>query len=51
MADGTPIVRDKLWSIKITPTTIYGLSLDPEDESGCQFAWRSNVLYSKSHAE
>lgn len=41
--DGTPILRDKLWSIKITPTSIYGLSLEPVDERGYRFAWRADV--------
>lgn len=41
--DGTPILRDMLWSIKITPTTLYGLSLEPLDERGYQFAWRNDV--------
>ena len=26
LEDGTPILRDMLWSIKVTPTTIYGVS-------------------------
>lgn len=43
LEDGTPILRDMLWSIKITPTTIYGLSLEPVDERGYQFAWRNDV--------
>ncbi|MGP3699391.1 hypothetical protein [Rhodobacter sp. NSM] len=43
LEDGTPILRDTLWSIKITPTTIYGLSLEPLDERGYQFAWRNDV--------
>jgi hypothetical protein len=43
LADGTPILRDMLWSIKITPTTIYGLSLESVDERGYQFAWRNDV--------
>ncbi len=41
--DGTPMLRDMLWSVKITPTTIYGLSLEPVDERGYQFAWRNDV--------
>jgi len=43
LENGTPILRDMLWSIKITPTTIYGLSLEPVDERGYQFAWRNDV--------
>ncbi len=44
LEDGTPIVRDRLWSIKITPTTIYGLSMAPAiDERGYRFAWRNDV--------
>ena len=43
LQDGTPILRDMLWSIKITPTTIYGLSLEPVNERGYQFAWRNDV--------
>jgi len=43
LEDGTPILRDMLWSIMITPTTIYGLSLEPVDERGYQFAWRNDV--------
>lgn len=43
LEDGTPILRDMLWSIKITPTTIHGLSLEPVDQRGYQFAWRNDV--------
>ena len=43
LEDGTPILPDMLWSIKITPTTIYGLSLEPVSERGYQFAWRNDV--------
>jgi hypothetical protein len=43
LEDGTPILRDMLWSIKITPTSIYGLSLAPIDGRGYQFAWRNDV--------
>jgi len=54
LVDGTPILRDLLWSIKVTQTTIYGLSLEPVDERGYQFAWRGDVglvLESESPAE
>ncbi|MGM0583819.1 MAG: hypothetical protein ACQEUZ_04130 [Pseudomonadota bacterium] len=44
LQDGAPIVRDMLWSLKITPTTIYGLSMAPaSDERGYRFAWHSDV--------
>lgn len=54
LEDGTPILRDMLWSIKITPTSIYGLSLEPIEERGYQFAWRNDfglVLESDDPAE
>lgn len=42
--DGTPILRDRLWSIKITSTTIHGLSMAPSlDERGYRFAWRADI--------
>ena len=44
LEDGTPIIRDSLWSIKVTQTTIYGLSMAPAiDERGYRFAWRNDV--------
>ena len=43
LEDGTPILRDMLWSIKITPTSIHGLSLEPIGVRGYQFAWRNDV--------
>jgi len=44
LQDGTPIVRDRLWSLKITPSTIYGLAMAPAaDRRGYRFVWRSDV--------
>lgn len=44
LQDGTPIVRDRLWSIKVTSMTIYGLSMAPSlDGRGYRFAWRSDI--------
>lgn len=41
-ADGTPIVRDELWSIKVTETTIYGISMATGD-GDYRFAWRPDT--------
>jgi hypothetical protein len=44
LQDGTPIVRDRLWSIKVTSTTIYGLSMARAGVAhDYRFAWRSDV--------
>ena len=44
LEDGTPLIHDSLWSIKITPTTIHGLSMASAiDERGYHFAWRNDV--------
>ena len=44
LEDGTPLIHDSLWSIKITPTTIHGLSMASAiDERGYRFAWRNDV--------
>lgn len=42
LPDGTPIVRDELWSIKVTDTAIYGLSM-AVGERGYWFAWHSDT--------
>lgn len=43
LGDGTPIVRDEMWSLKVSDTTIYGLSLATDDARGYRFAWRTDT--------
>lgn len=43
LGDGTPIVRDKLWSIKVSATTIHGVAMEPVHERGYRFAWRADA--------
>ncbi len=40
--NGTPLIRDDMWALYVTNTTVYGLSYADEDEHGYRFAWRSD---------
>ncbi len=39
-ADGTPVIRDDLWALYVTETTIYGRTFTVADGSDFEFAWR-----------
>jgi hypothetical protein len=38
--DGTPLIRDDLWAIFVTDTSLYGVSLAVRGATGYYFAWR-----------
>ena len=40
--DGTPLIRDDLWSIFVTDPSLYGVSLAVRDANGYSFAWRGD---------
>ena len=40
--DGTPLIRDDLWAIFVTDTSLYGVSLAVPDANGYYFAWRGD---------
>lgn len=41
--DGTPLVRDDLWALYVTPSTIYGVSMATKQKGGYGFAWRADT--------
>ena len=43
LADGTPIIRDELWALFLTKTTIYGRSITSEYGNDFEFAWRADT--------
>lgn len=49
-ADGTPLIRDDLWSIYVTGTTVYGESLASAG-AGFRFAWRADAGLVYSHQD
>ena len=42
-ADGTPLVRDALWALYVTDTTVFGDTMANESEGGYVFAWRADT--------
>jgi len=41
--DGTPLIRDEMWSIFISDTTIYGLTMRPIPNNDYRYAWRADT--------
>lgn len=41
--DGTPLVRDQMWGLYVTPTTIYGDTFAPGRGDSYQFVWRADT--------
>ena len=41
--DGTPLIRDKLWAIFVTDTSVYGVSMAGENGPSYRFAWRADT--------
>jgi len=41
--DGTPLIRDEMWEIYITNTTVYGMALGPTSEEDYWYAWRADI--------
>ena len=42
-ANGTPLLRDDMWSIYVTDTTIYGWALGLSSEEDYDYAWRADT--------
>ncbi|WP_350335552.1 hypothetical protein [Coralliovum pocilloporae] len=41
--DGTPLIRDEMWAIYITSSTVYGWALGPTSQQDYWYAWRADV--------
>lgn len=41
-ADGTPVIRDDLWALYVTDTSIYGVPMSHDEPSG-SFVWRADT--------
>lgn len=41
--NGVSLIRDELWAINITDTTVFGVTLAIENEGGYRFAWRADT--------
>lgn len=41
-ANGIPLIRDDLWAVNVTDTTVFGLTLSTENGSGYRFVWRKD---------
>jgi hypothetical protein len=41
--DGTPLIRDDLWALYVTDTTIHGVSLAVKNADSFRFAWREDT--------
>ena len=42
-ANGIPLIRDDLWAVNVTDTTVFGLTLSTENASGYRFVWRRDT--------
>lgn len=42
-ADGTPLVRDKMWALFVTPSTLYGVTMATQQKRGSEFVWRADT--------
>ena len=43
LRDGTPLVQDETWALRVTSTTLYGSSFTPGSEEHYEFAWRPDT--------
>lgn len=43
LPDGTPLIRDDMWAIYITDTTIYGWALGETSGEDYDYAWRADT--------
>lgn len=43
LPDGTPLIRDDMWAIYITDTTIYGWALGETSGEDYDYAWRTDT--------
>lgn len=41
--DGKPLIRDEVWAIFISDTTIYGLAMRPDPRNDYRYAWRTDT--------
>ena len=42
-ANGTPVIREELWELFFTDTTLYGTTEGSESGGGYRFAWRADT--------